>query len=407
MKIAIFSDCHCGYGYGTERGEDAFRGLEEAIEKSLDCDLILMGGDIFDTRIPKPEVFSRAARIMSKAQHIPSKTTFFEVKNKDRNQISPLALRGIPIVAIHGTHERRSKHLINPIQALEHAGLLVHLDCSTAIFEIDGKKVAIHGMSGVPDRYAGQVLKDWNPQPIPDATNILMFHQSIEPYIYSPLEPPTIKLEDLPKGFDLYILGHIHWNDIKDLHTGKFLLTGSTTFTSMHKTEALQPKYIYHFNGDLQKVELNSQRKVFWNEMEYSPGVKDQIDHILRDVPQLDPKPISIFKIDSTSFVTLVDCGDSTKCPFFLNSAVVLPLSINLVTVYSSSPISNEIETSALSFFTGFFITISSNFIFLDCKVGKVPNKPKHDASKIEVFPAPIVPIKQLVPSEKSIEVSK
>ncbi len=300
MKISIFSDCHCGFAYGSERGEDSFLGLEEAIEKSLDSDLILMAGDIFDTRVPRPEVFSRAARILSKAQHVPSRTSFSEIKNKEKHEISPLALRGIPIVAIHGTHERRSKHLVNPIQALEHAGLLIHLNCSTAVFEVDGKKVAIHGMSGVPDRYAGSVLREWNPQPIPDALNILMFHQSIEPYIYSPLEPPTIKLQDLPNGFDLYILGHIHWSEIKDLNSGKFLLTGSTTYTSLHKTESLQPKYVYQYNGEIKKIPLESQRKIFWNEFEYTSNIANDVESMLGSIPQMQNKPIAVLKIKGT-----------------------------------------------------------------------------------------------------------
>jgi len=300
MKISIFSDCHCGYSYDSERGQDSFDGLEEAIEKSLDSDLILIAGDLFDKRVPRPEVFSKTARLLSKAQHIPSNTIFFEIKNKGKHEISPLALRGIPIVAIHGTHERRSKHLTNPIQALENAGLLIHLDCSTVVFEVGDKKVAIHGMSGVPDRYAGNILKEWNPQPIEDAINIIMVHQSVEPYIYSPLEPPTISLDSLPKGFDLYILGHIHWSEIRDQDNGKLILAGSTTFTSLHKTETSQEKYIYHFNGDIKKIPLQSQRKVFWNEFELNPNIINQVDDVLNNIPQLDPKPIAILKLKGT-----------------------------------------------------------------------------------------------------------
>jgi len=106
MRIAIFSDCHCGYAFEEERGDDSFKALEDSIEKSLDSDLILIAGDLFDSRIPKPEVFARTAKILSRAQNLTSKTKLISAKNKD--SISPSALRGIPIVAIHGTHERRS-----------------------------------------------------------------------------------------------------------------------------------------------------------------------------------------------------------------------------------------------------------------------------------------------------------
>ena len=121
MQIGIFSDCHCGYKYGEERGEDSFIALEEAMEKTSDCDMILIAGDLFDTRVPKPEVFARTARILSKAQNFPSRTKFIEIRNKGEHELSPLALRGVPIVTIHGTHEKRSKYTINPIQSLEHS----------------------------------------------------------------------------------------------------------------------------------------------------------------------------------------------------------------------------------------------------------------------------------------------
>jgi len=137
MLVGIFSDCHCGYKFGEERGEDSFIALNEAIDKTSDCDLILIAGDLFDTRVPRPEIFARVARILGKVQNIPTKTNFLEILNKEKHEISPSALRGIPIVAIHGTHERRSRYLVNPIQALEHAGLLVHLHCATAVFDID------------------------------------------------------------------------------------------------------------------------------------------------------------------------------------------------------------------------------------------------------------------------------
>ena len=77
---------------------------------------------------------------------------FVESINKDQEDISRLALRGIPIVSIHGTHERRSKTMVNPLHNLEHSGLLIHLDCSTIVFQINGEKVAVHGMSGVSEK---------------------------------------------------------------------------------------------------------------------------------------------------------------------------------------------------------------------------------------------------------------
>jgi DNA repair exonuclease SbcCD nuclease subunit len=298
MLISIFSDCHCGYKYGEERWKDSFLALDEAMEKSLDCDLILIAGDMFDTRVPRPEVFSKVARILSKAQTIPSGTKLLEIKNKDDGEASPLAMRGVPIVTIYGTHEKRSKHLINPIQSLEHAGLLMNLHCSTAIFEIEGRKVAVHGMSGVSDRYAKDIFTQWDPKPVPDAINILMIHQSIEPYIYSPIEPPSMKIEDFPKGFDLYVMGHIHWFEKRMFNGGQLLVCGSTIPTASHKIESEQEKYIHKFDGrDIVSIPLENQRKVFWKEFEFSPNIKENIETYINSISAFKPKPLINIKV--------------------------------------------------------------------------------------------------------------
>ncbi len=303
MKISIFSDCHCGYAFGEERGEDSFAALNEAIERSLDSDLILIAGDLFDSRLPKQEVLARTARILSAAQDKKSRANFIEIRNKEKREVSQLALRGIPIITIHGTHERRSRQMVNPVQALEHAGLLVHLHCATALFEIEGKKIAVHGMSGVPERFAKEVLLQWKPAPVENAANILMLHQSIEPYIYSPLEPPSLKLEDLPEGFDLYVLGHIHWSEQKPFKTGTLLLTGSTCVTSTHKIESEQEKMVFSFDGkNVGSIPLDFQRKIYYESFSYESGIAEKVEENIRKILEENHpiKPIIIYKISGT-----------------------------------------------------------------------------------------------------------
>ncbi len=300
MKIFVIGDTHLGYDFGGPRGEDSFLALEEAIERGQDADLILMLGDVFDTRIPKPEIFARAARILGQAQNFgPSKAKLIGLDRKEEKEISPSALRGIPIVAISGTHDRRSRHLVNPVQALEHAGLLINLHCATAVFQIGEEKIAIHGLSGVPERYAKDVLQSWNPVPVKDAKNIFLMHQSIEPYIYSPLEPPSLKLEDLPIGMNLYLLGHMHWRDQRNFRGGQLVLTGSTIFTSIHKTEAEQQrKGFWISDGNLAEfVSLKNSRKVLWHEMYYTENTKAEIESALFSIPQTDGGLLPIINI--------------------------------------------------------------------------------------------------------------
>jgi DNA repair exonuclease SbcCD nuclease subunit len=213
-------------------------------------------------------------------------------------------------VTIHGTHERRSKYLVNPLESLEHAGILIHLSASTAVFDIEGKKVAIHGMSGVPDKFAGESFNEWNPKPVPEALNIMMLHNSISPYIYSPTEPPTMSIDDLPKGFDFYILGHMHWNEVRPLHEGRLLLCGSTIPTATRKSESEQLKCIFKYDGELRKIPLDFQRKIIWKEYDFDASTKDSIRNFIETISVDGPKPVINIKVKGVSKSLPSNFGD-------------------------------------------------------------------------------------------------
>jgi len=267
-KIAVISDIHFGFDYDGARSDDAFIAAEEAITRAINednVDLILMPGDIFDSRTPKSDVFAKAIRVLS---HVFNQQRKNQVVSSTK-PVPKMALSGVPIVAIHGTHERRAKEVMNPVEALGHAGLLVHLHCSNIAFNFGGQIIAIHGMSGVPERYARDTLRKWNPTPIAGAINILMIHQSIDPYVYSPLEPPSLKLEDLPHDFEIIIDGHIHNRSFQSFHNGedKLLLPGSTLQTQMKKGEKTKGYYIISIDGNkicLDFRELIKQRKFYY-----------------------------------------------------------------------------------------------------------------------------------------------
>ena len=276
MKLAVISDPHLGTKWGTSREQDSFIQFREAIERSIDlgAQAIIILGDIFDTRIPRQEVWAQAMRILS----LPVANDRSEIKlertiDKNREEISPVALRGVTTVAIHGNHERRTRGLTNPIEALEAAGLLVHLHHSAIVLDSPEGKVAIHGMSSVPEQYAQRVLSAWNPKPIPGATNILALHQSVGQFIFSKEETPTLDLADLPPGFDLYLCGHIHYRNETSAHGTPLIFPGSTERTQLAKVEAETPKGFYLIELDhglsYEFFELKSQRDFYYAEMKF------------------------------------------------------------------------------------------------------------------------------------------
>lgn len=234
MKLAIVSDLHIGY----ERfADDAFKQAKEALElASTMADAILLPGDIFDKHSPKPEVMAQAINIfrdMSKKDWR-AKTVSFAGRGKSYTEI--------PVVAISGTHERTTEGKDNPLNLLALAGLLVDTSEATTIIEKDGEKVAISGLGGLPDERAKDKLKEINPRPTPGAFSIFMFHQSV--YELLPFNEGTIHYDDLPRGFDLYICGHIHNRTEAIVHGKKFLISGSTVLTQLKDGEQEQKGFI-------------------------------------------------------------------------------------------------------------------------------------------------------------------
>jgi DNA repair exonuclease SbcCD nuclease subunit len=304
MLISIISDLHFGYGWNTRLEKDSYQNAQETINKCLDSDLILIAGDIFDSRTPRTEVWADALRVLSQPVLKKKKgVKLVETINKDLDEISKRSLSGIPVLAIHGTHERRPKEQVNAIEALEQTGFLIYLHCNGLIFEKDGKKVAIQGMSGVPERYAKQVLDRWNPKPMEGCYNILMFHQSIDPYVYSPLEPPSLNLSNLPKGFDLIIDGHIHTRELTKVDGTTLLLPGSTIVTQLKAEESKTPKGFYQVDLDGETkfnfMPLENNRKFFYEEIELKSDVtvRDQIESILTETLSQEFKKKPIIKI--------------------------------------------------------------------------------------------------------------
>jgi DNA repair exonuclease SbcCD nuclease subunit len=287
MRIAVISDPHLGYAYDPRSENDSFENFEEAINYGLDCDLILIPGDIFDSRAPSTPVLNWAIKILRKCLLKKSNLNLLDT-DKKLHEISKRVINALPIIALHGNHERRSKGQINVIEALENAGLLIYLDRNFIVFEKDGIKVAIHGMSSVPERYAKSFLKEWNPQPIKNCINILMLHQSIYPYVFSPIEPPSLNLEDLPKGFDFIIDGHVHVYSEEKINGTNFVIPGSTITTQLEENEAKVEKGIYLIEIDEKIrgkfVPLTNNRKFIFEDIKIVGSARSEIEERINKI---------------------------------------------------------------------------------------------------------------------------
>jgi len=310
MKIAIISDMHFGYDYGGELENDSFDNAEEAVREAIaaGADLLLMPGDVFDSRFPRTDVLARAARVLSMPLLKANKGLKLVSCSKELKRISKRTLLRLPTIAIHGTHERR--YGANTIEALENAGVLVHLHKEFICLEKDGKRIAIHGLSGIPDRDAGKELQAWNPQPVEGCTNILMLHQSISPFVYSPLEPDMLKLVELPRGFDLIIDGHLHMHGLEKANGTPLLFPGSTVITQFEENEAEGEKGFYLVDIDAPKelkmdfVPLKTSRKFFLLSIVAGPMLREKIESELGGILNKNLAKPPVVKIKITGHAT-------------------------------------------------------------------------------------------------------
>jgi len=135
-----------------------------------------------------------------------------------------------------------------------------------------------------------------------------MVHQSISPYVYSPLEPPALTLSNLPKGFNVIIDGHIHSTGKEKINGTNLIIPGSTLITQLEKSEAESAKGFYMIElNDTVKIDfvpLQKSRKFFFEEIELQKNqslneqIEKKIEYILSNTSFVK-KPLIKIKIIS------------------------------------------------------------------------------------------------------------
>ncbi|MCL4379501.1 MAG: metallophosphoesterase [Candidatus Marsarchaeota archaeon] len=250
MKIAIVSDLHLGY----ERfEEDAYLQAKSALESASGmADAVLIPGDIFDKRYPRPDVISQAINI------------FRELSKKEWGAriVGYTGSVGLhthaPIIAIPGTHERIAEGKDNAVRLLSLAGLLADTSEATTTIQKGDELVSVFGLGGIAEELVKERIAAISPKPTEGTFSIFMFHQSI--YEMLPYNDNFIKYSDLPKGFDIYVSGHMHSRHDAEVHGKKLLIPGSTVLTQMKGDEQGSKGFIVFdtHDGSYKFVQINS-----------------------------------------------------------------------------------------------------------------------------------------------------
>lgn len=237
MRIGIASDLHLGFGSGKRRG-DATLQAKRAMRKLLDenVDVIVLAGDLFDSPVPRPETLRDAVQVL----RIPFGKKIPKVTGVGRD--SP-ELRGIPVLAIHGNHDRRVRGEVNPTQLMDLMGYCVYLQNNGVLIDDTG----FFGVGSVPESYSLKVFRDLKIKSF-GSPSFFIFHQDLVPH----LPNATLKQSDLPRGFSYYINGHIHSPKLDK----NLLVVGSTVVTQMKPNE--REKYVWVWDRGFERHQIES-----------------------------------------------------------------------------------------------------------------------------------------------------
>ncbi len=238
MKFAHLADCHIG-GWRedklTQLGINVFR---EAINKCVkeNIGFILISGDLFNTALPAIELLKETAEILNIA--------------KENN---------ISVYIIPGSHDF-SPSGKTMIEVLEKAGLLENVfkfKDNKLKFTLDKTGVKITGIYGLRAGLEKETYKELNKDNLENEQGfkIFMFHTALEEFKPEELEKVEgLSIASLPKNFNYYAGGHVHYIFDKKFNNGLLAFPGALFPNNFIEIEKFKNGGFYIVND---KLELN------------------------------------------------------------------------------------------------------------------------------------------------------
>ncbi|HIH19315.1 TPA: DNA repair exonuclease [Candidatus Micrarchaeota archaeon] len=254
MKAAFITDTH--FGYRRFESDALSQGGEAILAAARESDLLILGGDNFDTPLPRMETLAEVTKILRQALEI------FHTRG----------IIGVPIFAIHGNHDRRAKGYVHPTELLAQGGFVRNFHNQTIVYELNGEKVAVSGMGSVPEDLAREGLKSIACKPVQGAFNIFVLHQSFQEFDVSRNEQ-YISFDDLPEGYDLYLCGHVHKQNL----SGKVKNPGSTVVTQLREDEIGQRGWLLiDTKAKIQEFRPIKSRELYHKVIEFEGATPDE-----------------------------------------------------------------------------------------------------------------------------------
>ena len=284
MRFAHLSDTHLGYrDLGIlEREEDYYIEFERTVDRiiELDVDFVVHSGDLFQHSKPSTDpllAFQKELIKLNKA--------------------------GIPVYAISGNHDSRLRTKAKPPLLLFKQLGLNFITLKDNYFEKDN--VLICGVPYRPSSKYDELIEMMN-ELAELAKNydksILLLHQGIIEW----LPEGEINLEDLPKDFDYYAMGHLHNFHEEEYGKGYVIYPGSLELDNVNENFKKYGKgfCVVDLSGEkpvVDRIQMDLVRKKYVCTIKYNE-LDEKLAKLKDEIIQLDNPPLLDLTVEDGDF---------------------------------------------------------------------------------------------------------
>lgn len=248
MHILHISDTHLGKRqYNLDfREQDVYETFAQLVDIAIKehVDAIIHTGDLFDVNDP------------------PNKAEIVAIRELKRLKDS-----GIPFIVIAGDHDSPKRNTaIYPQKILEEFELIKFLSKPSTPYKLGD--ITIYGISHIPN-IAKDRLKEMLSNLKPESKkSILLLHQGIKEILEFDMAW-QMQLDDLPKNFSYYAIGHFHTRKVMYLDGGRVLeIAGSPDILREEEIDGYEKEgkgaTLIDFSGDvpnIQKIPVNIRKQ--------------------------------------------------------------------------------------------------------------------------------------------------
>jgi len=287
VRVAHLSDTHLGYRQYNldEREDDIYEVFNEIADKILEerVDVVIHCGDLFDSWRPTTQANYAFKKFLDKLE---GKTKLF---------------------SILGDHDTPKRREMPPQMLFDDRICLLGLNGGEyQTVNVSGTEVLIAGISNLKRRYREILiseLKKLDAVATKYEYSILALHQAIEKFL--PFKDVwELRLEDLPKNFVYYAMGHLH-SRIRASHgRGELAYSGSTEIGGKDEISSWQKYgkgfYIVDLENDkveITNVDLESIRPQLYERISYL-DFDAQLKRLVDSLENYSKKPIVHLRIE-------------------------------------------------------------------------------------------------------------